>query len=224
MPKSRNGDRPKEQNSQTTDVILSFPISYVNSYILLAVDYVSRWVEAWATKTIDAKTVVDFVKSNIFCKFVKSNTKFIGYTQIHSQPNAYTLSIPKPKFHFIPWSFHGALVRCLVDRCLILGKLCSMIIGGESCVNVASERLVKKLTLPTIVHPRPYRLQCLRVALDKQAKVMFILRGYEDRVVRDVVRLHNLLLWRPWQFDKKAIHDGVTNRFTFIYLGAKDYT
>ncbi|RDY05560.1 gag-pol, partial [Mucuna pruriens] len=33
------------------------------SYILLAVDYVSRWVEVIATKTMD------FLKSNIFCRF-----------------------------------------------------------------------------------------------------------------------------------------------------------
>ena len=31
--------------------------------------YVSRWVEAIATKTNDAKVVVDFLKSNIFCRF-----------------------------------------------------------------------------------------------------------------------------------------------------------
>ncbi|RDX68008.1 Gag-Pol polyprotein, partial [Mucuna pruriens] len=33
------------------------------------VDYVSRWVEAIATKTNGAKVVVDFLKSNIFCRF-----------------------------------------------------------------------------------------------------------------------------------------------------------
>ncbi|RDY10784.1 gag-pol, partial [Mucuna pruriens] len=33
------------------------------------VDYVSRWVKAIATKTNDAKVVVDFLKSNIFCRF-----------------------------------------------------------------------------------------------------------------------------------------------------------
>ncbi|RDX95519.1 gag-pol, partial [Mucuna pruriens] len=46
-----------------------FPISNGYSYILLVVDYVSRWVEAAATKTNDAKVVVDFLKSNIFCWF-----------------------------------------------------------------------------------------------------------------------------------------------------------
>ncbi|RDX72648.1 gag-pol, partial [Mucuna pruriens] len=40
-----------------------FPVSNGYSYILLVVDYVSKWVEAIATKTNDAK------KSNIFCRF-----------------------------------------------------------------------------------------------------------------------------------------------------------
>ncbi|RDX86383.1 hypothetical protein CR513_32279, partial [Mucuna pruriens] len=46
-----------------------FPVSNGYSYILLAVDYVSRWVEAIATRTNDAKVVVDFLKSNIFYRF-----------------------------------------------------------------------------------------------------------------------------------------------------------
>ncbi|RDY03690.1 gag-pol, partial [Mucuna pruriens] len=51
------------------DFMGPFLVSNGYSYILLAVDYVSRWVEAIATKTNDAKVVVDFLKSNIFCKF-----------------------------------------------------------------------------------------------------------------------------------------------------------
>nr|KYP60584.1 Pol polyprotein [Cajanus cajan] len=46
-----------------------FPVSFGFSYILLAVDYVSKWVEAKATRTNDARVVVDFVRSNIFCRF-----------------------------------------------------------------------------------------------------------------------------------------------------------
>ncbi|RDX84193.1 hypothetical protein CR513_34797, partial [Mucuna pruriens] len=55
----------------------------------------------------------------------------------------------------------------------------------------------------------------------RQAEVMFTLKGYEDRVVFDVVPMEatRLLLGRPWQFDKKVIHDRVINRFTFIHLG-----
>ncbi|RDY13962.1 pol, partial [Mucuna pruriens] len=46
-----------------------FPISEGNSYILFAINYISRWVEAKATKTNDVKVVVRFLKSNIFCRF-----------------------------------------------------------------------------------------------------------------------------------------------------------
>ncbi|RDX86788.1 hypothetical protein CR513_31831, partial [Mucuna pruriens] len=54
------------------DFMRPFPISNGYSYILLAIDYVSRWVEAIATKTNDAKVVVDFLKSNIICRFGES--------------------------------------------------------------------------------------------------------------------------------------------------------
>ncbi|RDY02610.1 hypothetical protein CR513_13912, partial [Mucuna pruriens] len=46
-----------------------FPISKRNSYILLVVVYVSKWVEAKATRTNDAKVVVSFLISNILCTF-----------------------------------------------------------------------------------------------------------------------------------------------------------
>ena len=43
-------------------------------------------------------------------------------------------------------------------RCHIGDKVCSMVIDGRSCTNVASIELVKKLSLPTMRHPRPYKL------------------------------------------------------------------
>ncbi|RDX75722.1 hypothetical protein CR513_44361, partial [Mucuna pruriens] len=59
---------------------------------------------------------------------------------------------------------------------------------GGYFMNVASERLVRKLALLVIVYPRPYRLQCLSE--------------------------HGELV-----FDRKVIHDGVTNRFIFVHMG-----
>ena len=46
-----------------------FPPSFGNVYIILAVDYVSKWVEAKATKLDNAKTVIDFVRTNIFYRY-----------------------------------------------------------------------------------------------------------------------------------------------------------
>ncbi|RDX65938.1 putative mitochondrial protein, partial [Mucuna pruriens] len=51
------------------DFMGPFPVSNGYSYILLAIDYVSRWVEAIATRTNDSKVVVHFLKSNIFYRF-----------------------------------------------------------------------------------------------------------------------------------------------------------
>ena len=42
-------------------------------------------------------------------------------------------------------------------RCHINNKVCSMIIDGGSCTNVASTTLVEKLNLPTLKHSRPYK-------------------------------------------------------------------
>ena len=46
-----------------------FPSFFGNLYILLAVDYVSKWVKARTTSTNDSKVVCDFIKTNIFTRF-----------------------------------------------------------------------------------------------------------------------------------------------------------
>ncbi|CAN6583757.1 unnamed protein product [Malus baccata var. baccata] len=51
------------------DFMGPFPSSYGFMYILLAVDYVSKWVEAKATRTNDSKVVADFIRTNIFARF-----------------------------------------------------------------------------------------------------------------------------------------------------------
>ena len=44
------------------DFMGPFPVSFGNIYILLAVDYVSKWVEAVACPKNDANTVMGFFK------------------------------------------------------------------------------------------------------------------------------------------------------------------
>ena len=48
------------------DFMGPFPQSNHNEYILLAVEYVSKWVEAIPTRKNDHKTVIAFLKENIF--------------------------------------------------------------------------------------------------------------------------------------------------------------
>ncbi|KAI3457182.1 hypothetical protein Pfo_013845 [Paulownia fortunei] len=107
-------------------------------------------------------------------------------------------------------------------RCFIQSKVCSVIIDGGSCTNVASTELVEKLALPTLKHPRPYRLQWLNnsgeIKVTKQVLVAFSIGKYEDEVFCDVVPMHacHILLGRPWQYDRHVTHHGYTNRYSFV--------
>lgn len=51
-------------------------------------------------------------------------------------------------------------------------------------------------------------------------KVLFTIDKYMDEVACDVVLMHagHLLLRRPWQYDKKVIHDGHTNWYSFVMM------
>ena len=51
------------------DFMGPFPNSFGNLYILVVVDYKSKWVEAMASRTNDNKVVVKFLKENIFSRF-----------------------------------------------------------------------------------------------------------------------------------------------------------
>ncbi|RDX93856.1 hypothetical protein CR513_23828, partial [Mucuna pruriens] len=96
-------------------------------------------------------------------------------------------------------------------RCLVQGKLCSMIIDGGSCTNVASTILVEKIKLQTAKHPRPYNLQRLsnigEVKFDKQVSMFVAIGNYKDEVLCDMVLMEagHILLGRPWQFDRKDV-------------------
>ena len=51
------------------DFMGPFPPSCGYLYILLSVDYVSKWVEAITTRTNDHKVVLKFIKEHIFSRF-----------------------------------------------------------------------------------------------------------------------------------------------------------
>ncbi|CAN6476348.1 unnamed protein product [Victoria cruziana] len=51
------------------DFMGPFPPSFGYLYILVAVDYISKWVEAVAIQTNDHKVVLKFIKHNIFSRF-----------------------------------------------------------------------------------------------------------------------------------------------------------
>ena len=78
-----------------------------------------------------------------------------------------------------------------------------MIVDGGSCTNVVSTLLVNRLGLPTVPHPRPYKLQwlsdCGEIKVNRQALISFSIGKYSDEVLCDVVPMHagDILLGRP---------------------------
>ncbi|GKU99802.1 hypothetical protein SLEP1_g12593 [Rubroshorea leprosula] len=70
-------------------------------------------------------------------------------------------------------------------RCHVKNKVCSVIIDGGSCTNVASTVLVEKLNLPMMKHPRPYKLQWLMI-VEKLSVVKSLLQDFKDVFPDDV--------------------------------------
>lgn len=113
------------------------------------------------------------------------------------------------------------------SRCTIESKVCSLIIDGGSCTNVASKYLVDKLGFKKTRHPRPYRLKWLNddteLKISEQVTVPFSVGKYADQVLCDVVPMQagHLLLGRPWQFDKDTLHSGRSNYYSFTHNNRK---
>lgn len=70
--------------------------------------------------------------------------------------------------------------------CHIHDKVCSLIIDGGSCTNVASTTLVEKLGLVLFKHPKPYKLRWLnesgKVRVNKRVMIDFSNESYSDKV------------------------------------------
>jgi len=81
--------------------------------------------------------------------------------------------------------------------------ICSLIVDSGSCCNCCSTRLVEKLNLQVVPHPRPYKLQWINedgeLIVNKQVKVEFSIGNYQDNVLCDVVPMEacHILLGRP---------------------------
>ncbi|GJZ01305.1 gag-pol polyprotein [Tanacetum coccineum] len=107
-------------------------------------------------------------------------------------------------------------------RCTIAQKVCTVIIDGGSCTNVASQTLVSKLNLTTQPHPSPYVIQWLNQGKGIRVSHRILLslsigRSYADEIWCDVIPMDacHVLLGRPWLFDRRVMHDGYQNTYTF---------
>ena len=87
--------------------------------------------------------------------------------------------------------------------------------------------MVDKLGLVKTVHTTPYKVSWLQkghqIIVTEQCKVEIQIGTYKDVILCDVMPLDvcHVLLGRPWQFDRKATHDGRKNTYTLEKDGNK---
>jgi len=97
----------------------------------------------------------------------------------------------------------------------------SVIIDSGSCANFISEKVVNHFKLKMSDHPTPYQLQWISSKGGKwvkfQALINFSIGAYKDEILCDVTDMDatHLMLGRPWQYDRRTIHDGFLNTYLF---------
>ncbi|XP_024041854.1 uncharacterized protein LOC127898849 [Citrus sinensis] len=113
-------------------------------------------------------------------------------------------------------------------RCTCHGKICNVIIDSGSFENVVATKMVKKLKLKTEQHLQPYKLSWLKkgneIEVNTRCFISFSIGNkYKDEVWCDVVPMDacHLVLGRPWQYERRVVHNGYRNTYTFIKDGRK---
>jgi hypothetical protein len=110
-------------------------------------------------------------------------------------------------------------------RGMIKDKLCRIIVDNGSCNNIASQQLVERLGLKQRRHPSPYKIQwlneCGTLRVSNIVTIPFSVGRYSDQVECDVVPMQacQLLLGRPWLYDRDVQICGRTNKVVLMYKG-----
>ncbi|KAA8520225.1 hypothetical protein F0562_014481 [Nyssa sinensis] len=109
---------------------------------------------------------------------------------VHHNTSCFTPNCRNPSNH--DWKRHNIFKT--TANCG--GKLCSLAIDGGSSVNVVATHLADKLKLAKEPHPWPYRMAWCDVVPMSAA---------------------DILLGRPWLYDRNVFHDGHENTYSFKY-------
>ncbi|KAJ9698825.1 hypothetical protein PVL29_007754 [Vitis rotundifolia] len=107
------------------------------------------------------------------------------------------------------------------------GRLCTLIIDGGSCSNLASKELVEKLNLKTEDHPNPHQIAWVNetsILVSSRCLVTFnFSNNFELSAWCDVLPMKaaHIMLGRPWLFYERVQHDGYENTYTLVCNGRK---
>jgi hypothetical protein len=93
---------------------------------------------------------------------------------------------------------------------------------------MVSKEMVDKLKLHCGTHPHPYQIAWFKngneVTINKICLINFSIgKTYKDQVWCDVILMDacQLILGRPWKYNRKFMHDGGKNTYTFWKDGSK---
>eukprot|EP00253_Pinus_taeda_P009832 PITA_09832 len=106
-------------------------------------------------------------------------------------------------------------------------KCCKLIIDSRSTDNLVATEMVEKLALKRLKHPTPYKVSSLQkghqLLVDEQCEMEFQIGKYKDKVICDIMLMDacHILLGRPWQYDRKVVHDGLMKCYKFVKDGIK---
>lgn len=107
-------------------------------------------------------------------------------------------------------------------KCTLGAETVDAIVDGGSCENMVSEDLVKKMGLHRYKVRMLYKMSWFKkggeISVRHRSLVPIQLKDYKDKVWCDIVPMDacHILLGRPWQYDRQAIHDDRHNTYTFM--------
>jgi len=88
--------------------------------------------------------------------------------------------------------------------------------------------MIEKLNLQSTAHPHPYNIQWLNqgkgLQVNSRCLISFSLsKNYQDELQCDVIPMDvcHILLGRPWMYDRKVMHNGYLNTYSFTKYGKK---
>ncbi|XP_062112458.1 uncharacterized protein LOC133823609 [Humulus lupulus] len=127
------------------DFMGPFPSSCSFEYIVLVVDCVSKWVEAKATKVDNSKTVVEFIRTNIFVIFVTHKVTSAYHPQANGQAEVSNSEVKSTLEKTVnpnrkDWSVRLDVALCAYHRAYKtpLGMSPYRLVYGKTC-NLAAE-------------------------------------------------------------------------------------